>query len=107
NTEHPEDERNPTSRDPLMQLARHVMTLSASHQRLEAIGGMTFCELAFSADGDDVDQLIARYGSNRRLQADPDAFVRDLVGIADRNASVSRRGAQKNHVDESKQQPTR
>ena len=107
NREHPEDEGNRRSRDALAQLAGHVMTLSASDQRLEAIGGMTFCELAFSADGDDVDQLIARYGSNRRLQADPDAFVRDLVGIADRNAPVRRRGAQKNRVDEPGQQPTR
>ncbi|HEY8200277.1 MAG TPA: hypothetical protein VII47_02885 [Actinomycetota bacterium] len=106
--EHPEEESNRRSRDALTQLAGYVMTLPASDQRLEAIGRMTFSELAFSADGDDVDQLIARYGSNRRLQADPDAFIRDLVGIADRNAPVSRHGGQKNRVNEAGgQQPTR
>jgi hypothetical protein len=108
NGEHPEDESNRRSRDALTQLAGHVMTLPVSDQRLEAIGGMTFCELAFSADGDEVDQLIARYGSNPRLQAHPDTFLRDLVRIADRNAQVSRRSAQKSRANEAgAQRPTR
>jgi hypothetical protein len=107
NREHPEDESNRRSRDALTQLADYVMTLSAGDRRLEAIGGMPFSEVAFSAAGDDVDQLIARYGSNRHLQADPDAFIRDLVGIADRNAQVRRGGSPKDRVDELGQQPTR
>jgi hypothetical protein len=107
NGEHPEDESNRRSRDALTQLAGHVMTLPVSDQRLDAIGGMTFCELAFSADGDEVDQLIAQYGSNPRLQAHPDTFLRDLVGIANRNAQVSRRSARKSRVDKAGGQPTR
>jgi hypothetical protein len=108
NGQHPEDESNRRSRDALTDLASHVMALPVGDQRLETIGGMTFSELDFSADGDDIDQLIVGYGSNPRLQAHPDTFLRDLVVIADRNTQVSRRSAQKSGVDEAGgQQPAR
>jgi hypothetical protein len=55
------------------------------------MGGLHFGEDAFSPTGDEVDRLIARYGSNRRLQANPDTFLRELIGIADRERKASRR----------------
>ena len=99
--EHPEDDGNRRSADALTELAGHVMTLPANDHRLEAMAGLSFGEDAFPSSGDEVDQLIARYGVNRRLQAHPDTFLRDLVGIADRTAQTSRR-SRRSDISESK-----
>ena len=89
--EHPEDDGNRRSADALTELAGHVMTLPLDDSRLNAIAELSFGERVFSGVGDEVDQLIVRYGSNRHLQPDPASFLRELVGIADRNAQESRR----------------
>lgn len=91
NEEHPDDEGNRRSRDALTELAGHVSTLPAEDRRFEAIAALHFSEDAFSPTGDEVDRLIARYGSNRHLQPNPDSFLRELVGIADRERDASRR----------------
>ena len=91
NEEHPDDEGNRRSRDALAELAGHVSTLPAGDRRFESIAALRFSEDAFSPTGDDVDRLIARYGSNRRLQPNPDSFLRELIGIADRERDASRR----------------
>lgn len=88
--EHPDDESNRRSAEALTELVGHVMALPANDHRLEAMAGLRFGGDAFPSSGNDVDQLIARYGTNRHLQAHPDTFLRDLVGIADRNAHMSR-----------------
>jgi hypothetical protein len=89
-TEHPEDEANRRSAEALTGLAGHVMTLLPGDRRLEVIAALNFAEHPFPG-GDEVDQLIARYGANRHLQSHPDTFLRDLVGIADRHTQISRR----------------
>jgi hypothetical protein len=88
--EHPEDDANRRSAEALTGLAGHVMTLPPSDRRLEVIAGLSFAEHPFPG-GDEVDQLIARYGANRHLQSHSDTFLRDLVGIADRNTQIGRR----------------
>jgi hypothetical protein len=98
---HPEDDGNRRSADALTDLAGHVMTLRATDHRLETMAGLSIGEDAFPSSGDDVDQLIVRYGANRRLQADPDTFLRDLVGLADRNGRTSRRN-RRSDISESK-----
>src|SRR5688572_29434908 len=91
NEEHPDDEGNRRSRDALAELAGHVATLPAEDRRFEAMGALYFCEDAFSPTGDEVDRLIARYGSNRHLQPNADDFLRELVELADRERDTSRR----------------
>lgn len=88
--EHPEDDGNRRSAEALTELVEHVMALPTDDHRLEAMAGLSFGDDAFPSSGNDVDQLIARYGVNRHLQAHPDTFLRELVGIADRNAQMSR-----------------
>lgn len=87
---HPDDDGNRRSADALTELAGYVMTLPANDRRLETMAGLSFGEEAFPSSGDEVDRLIAGYGANRHIQAHPDTFLRDLVGIADRKAQTIR-----------------
>jgi hypothetical protein len=86
----PDDDNNRRSAEALAELAGHVTTLPADDRRLEAIAGLSLREGTFSENGDEVDELIARYGANRRLQSHPDTFLRALATIADRNAGSKR-----------------
>jgi hypothetical protein len=88
--EDPEVEGSRRSAYALNELVGLVMTLSENDHRLEAIAGLSIGEGPFSGSGDQVDELIARYGANRHLQPHPDSFLHELVGIADRDARSSR-----------------
>jgi hypothetical protein len=88
----PDDEgRNRRSADALTELAAYVMTLSPTDRRLQAIAELDLRQDAFTGTEDEVDRLIAGYGSNRHLQSHPDTFLGDLIVIADEKARLTRR----------------
>jgi hypothetical protein len=88
--ENPKDEHSRRSAYALVELAGYVKTLPPDDRRFDAIAGLNFGQHDFPGTDDDVDKLIARYGSNSHLQSHPDTFLRELVVIADRGARSRR-----------------